>query len=77
MKKKGKGFAAAFYPIGLSGGGDPSQAMIQMQADGTAILTLGSVEIGQGSNTILAQIAAEELGLDYEQINVVRTRWFN
>jgi CO/xanthine dehydrogenase Mo-binding subunit len=71
MKKKGKGFAAAFYPIGLSGGGDPSQAMIQMQADGTAILTLGSVEIGQGSNTILAQIAAEELGLDYEQINVV------
>ena len=34
MKKKGKGFAAAFYPIGLSGGGDPSQAMIQMQADG-------------------------------------------
>ena len=71
MKKKGKGFAAAFYPIGLSGGGDPSQAMIQMQADGTAILTLGSVEIGQGSNTILAQIAAEELGLNYEQINVV------
>lgn len=71
MKKKGRGFAAAFYPIGLSGGGDPSQAMIQMQADGTAILTIGSVEIGQGSNTVLAQIAAEELGLNYEQINVV------
>ena len=71
MKKKGKGFAAAFYPIGLSGGGDPSQALIQMQADGTAILMVGSVEIGQGSNTVLAQIAAEELGLNYEQINVV------
>ena len=64
MKRNGKGFAAAFYPIGLSGGGDPSQAMIQMQADGTAILTLGTVEIGQGSNTILAQIEAEELWLD-------------
>lgn len=73
MKKKGKGMAAAFYPIGLSGGGDPSQAMIKMMPDGTADLFLGSVEIGQGSKTVLAQIAAEELGIDYEQVNVLCT----
>ena len=71
MKKTGKGIAAAFYPIGLSGGGDPSQAMIKMKPDGTADLFLGSVEIGQGSKTVLAQIAAEELGIDYEQVNVL------
>lgn len=73
MKKRGKGIAAAFYPIGLSGGGDPSQAMIKMETDGTADLFLGSVEIGQGSKTVLAQIAAEELGIDYEQVNVLCT----
>ena len=71
MKKTGRGMAAAFYPIGLSGGGDPSQAMIKMKPDGTADLFLGSVEIGQGSKTVLAQIAAEELGIDYEQVNVL------
>ena len=71
MKKSGKGMAAAFYPIGLSGGGDPSQAMIKMNADGTADLFLGSVEIGQGSKTVLAQIAAEGLGIDYDQVNVL------
>jgi CO/xanthine dehydrogenase Mo-binding subunit len=71
MKKTGKGMAAAFYPIGLSGGGDPSQAMIKMNADGTADLFMGSVEIGQGSKTVMAQIAAEELGIDYEQVNVL------
>ena len=73
MKKTGKGMAAAFYPIGLSGGGDPSQAIVKMNADGTADLVLGSVEIGQGSRTILAQIAAEELGIDYDLINVLDT----
>ena len=71
MKKRGKGIAAAFYPIGLSGGGDPSQALIRMKPDGSADLIIGSVEIGQGSRTVLAQIAAEELGLAYEQINVI------
>lgn len=73
MKKRGKGFAVGFYPIGLSGGGDPSQAIIKMKPDGTADLTIGSVDIGQGCRTVLAQIAAQELGIDYEQVNVHNT----
>ena len=70
MKKRGKGIAAAFYPCGSVGGGDPSQAMIKMKIDGSADLYIGSIDIGQGVQTVMAQIAAEELGLHYEQIKV-------
>ena len=73
MKKSGKGFAVGFYPIGLSGGGDPSQAIIKMKPDGTADLLIGSVDIGQGCRTVLAQIAAEELGIEYELVNVINS----
>lgn len=71
MKKRGIGFAIGEYPTGMSGGGDSSQAIVRVQPDGTADLIIGSCDIGQGAKTVLAQIAAEELGIPYEQFNVV------
>ena len=70
MKKRGVGIAAAQYPTGLAGGGDVSQAYVKVNPDGTADLFIGSVDIGQGSKTVLAQMAAEELGIPYEWVLV-------
>ncbi len=70
MKKKGTGIAAAHYPTGVSGGGDTTQAYIKVNPNGSADLFVGSVDVGQGVETILAQIVAEELGIVYEQVRV-------
>jgi CO/xanthine dehydrogenase Mo-binding subunit len=71
MKKRGIGIAIGEYPTGMSGGGDSSQAIVKVRPDGTADLIIGSCDIGQGVKTVLAQMAAEELGISYEQINVI------
>jgi CO/xanthine dehydrogenase Mo-binding subunit len=71
MKKRGVGISAGFYPMGMSGGGDSSQALVKIQPDGSAVLTVGACDIGQGCKTVLAQMAAEVLGIGYEQVKVV------
>ncbi|MFQ5856145.1 MAG: xanthine dehydrogenase family protein molybdopterin-binding subunit [Anaerolineae bacterium] len=70
MKKKGIGIACNCHPTGLKGGGDPSQAQIRLKPDGTADLLVGAVDIGQGSKTVLRQIAAEVLDVPLENITL-------
>lgn len=50
---------------------DGSTALIKVNLDGTFHLVTGETEIGQGAATTLAQIAAEELGVSLEDIEVV------
>jgi CO/xanthine dehydrogenase Mo-binding subunit len=69
-KKRGIGLAAVWYPTGMSGGGDPSQAMIKMQPDGSVDVIIGSVDIGEGARTVVRQIAAEELGVPLDKVSV-------
>jgi CO/xanthine dehydrogenase Mo-binding subunit len=71
MKKRGKGIAAMFYPIGFTSYPNPGAAFVKVNQDGTAILYVGAPDIGQGSNTIMAQIAAEELGIGLDNVTVV------
>lgn len=47
-----------------------SSAVIKLNEDGTANLLITATEIGQGSNTALAQIAAEELGMSVDKLEV-------
>jgi CO/xanthine dehydrogenase Mo-binding subunit len=68
--KRGKGIAAVWYSTGMSGGGDPSQVVIKMRPDGSVDVLIGSVDIGQGARTIVRQIAAQELGVPIEKVNV-------
>jgi CO/xanthine dehydrogenase Mo-binding subunit len=70
MKKKGVGMSCVLHPSGNKGAGDPSQAAIQLKPDGTYALLVGAVDLGQGSNTILRQFAADALGVDIERILV-------
>jgi CO/xanthine dehydrogenase Mo-binding subunit len=71
MKKRGRGIAAMFYPIGATSNPNSSAAFIKLNQDGTAVLYIGATDIGQGSVTIMAQIAAEELGIEFDKLAVV------
>ncbi len=65
---KGTGIAAVNYPTGMNLGGDPSQALVHATTSGSFNVTLSATDLGQGLKTVIAQIAAETLGVDYDQI---------
>ena len=71
MKKRGIGLATGLYPTGMANGGDPGQAIVEVKPDGSVLLLIGTSEIGQGSSTVLTQMAAEVLGIDYENIRTI------
>jgi CO/xanthine dehydrogenase Mo-binding subunit len=66
----GRGYAAVNYPTGMNLGGDPSQALIHATTTGTFVISLSSVDLGQGLKTVVAQCAAETLGLPVENVLV-------
>jgi xanthine dehydrogenase YagR molybdenum-binding subunit len=51
-------------------GGPPAQAMAKLLPDGTAVILTGTQDLGTGTRTVLAQIAAEELGLPLRKVRV-------
>ncbi len=71
MKHRGKGIGCMWYPIGFTVAANPSAATVKVNEDGTATLVTGTVEGGQGSLTVLGQIAAEELGISTNDVHVV------
>ncbi len=56
---------AGAYPI--------STAQVRVETDGSVIVLSGSTEMGQGSRSLLAQIAAEEFGIGMDRISVVQS----
>jgi len=49
-----------------------SNAIIKIEEDGSkAVLFIGDADIGQGSDTVLAQAAAEAMGISFDRISVV------
>ncbi len=71
MKKRGRGIACMWYPIGFTVAANPSAATVKINEDGTATLLTGTVETGQGALTVLGQIAAEALGIAADDVHVV------
>ena len=55
----------------FSAPGTTSSAVVKVNGDGSVTLLTGASEMGQGSNTVLAQIVAEELGVRLSDIGVV------
>jgi CO/xanthine dehydrogenase Mo-binding subunit len=73
--KHGIGFAAFLHGAGFTGSGEEylaSEALVEATGDGNVRVLAGSTEMGQGTNTVFAQIAAETLGVDCEQIEIVQ-----
>jgi CO/xanthine dehydrogenase Mo-binding subunit len=71
MIRRGRGMACMWYPIGFTVAANPSAATVKVNTDGTATLLTGTVETGQGSLTVLGQIAAEALGIATDDVHVV------
>ncbi|HEX7191926.1 MAG TPA: xanthine dehydrogenase family protein molybdopterin-binding subunit [Thermoanaerobaculia bacterium] len=60
----GQGMASATYPAHRS----PTSCRARMNADGTAIIFCGSHEMGMGTATVMAQLAAATLGIPAERV---------
>lgn len=65
-KRSGRGLAVSAHISGLLGTG----AIVRMLEDGTISLNTGATDIGQGSDTVLAQICAETLKIPVEMVAV-------
>ena len=73
--KKGIGFASFMHGAGFTGSGEVFlQSVVGAEATfaGRVKVLAASTEIGQGTNTIFAQIAAEALGVDYDLIEITQ-----
>ncbi|OGQ76415.1 MAG: hypothetical protein A3G40_16340 [Deltaproteobacteria bacterium RIFCSPLOWO2_12_FULL_57_22] len=68
-KARGKGIAAGVKAVltpSISG------AIVTLSADGSVNILSSTVEMGQGAETMMAQIVAEELGVAFEQVHIVQ-----
>jgi len=65
--KHGVGMASQIW---YGGGGPPSYAWVRVGADARATVVTAMQDIGTGTATAMAQIAAEELGLPLERVHV-------
>ncbi len=66
--RRGLGMAMGIYKGGI---GREGEAEVRITPDGRVELAVGGVDVGQGSTTVLAQIAAEALGVPVDRIDVV------
>jgi CO/xanthine dehydrogenase Mo-binding subunit len=69
-RKRGVGVASCWYGCGNTSLPNPSTIKIGISAAGEVMLHQGAVDIGQGSNTVISQIAADALGLPLEKIRL-------
>lgn len=69
-KNRGIGMAGSAFICGAPWPFNVSGATIRVQENGAVTLATGASDIGQGSNSVLCQIAAEELGVGIEDIRI-------
>ena len=68
--ERGYGIALAMAKSGVPNS-EFSRCTVTLEADGTLTVRIGVGDTGQGSETVMAQIAAEVLGLDVDDVHVV------
>jgi CO/xanthine dehydrogenase Mo-binding subunit len=69
--KRGMGIAAFYHGSGFTGSGElylNSLAGVDVTADGKVRVLVSNTEFGQGTNTILSQIASEALGIEFTDV---------
>lgn len=74
--KRGVGFAAFMHGAGFTGSGERrlnSEVTVRLDGQsGLPEILVSSTEFGQGTNTILCQVAAQTLGVAYEDVCILR-----
>ena len=69
---EGVGLGAMYYGIGNTGVPNPATAQVEWRADDRVVLRTGAADIGQGSDTVLRQLAAARLNVSPDRIELVR-----
>jgi aldehyde oxidoreductase len=69
--RRGVGVGCMWYGIGNTALANPSTLRIALTPQGRLVFYNGAVDIGQGSNTTLTQVAADALGLPMAQFDIV------
>lgn len=68
---RGIGLAGASFPSGVSNMSHISSgAVVKIERDGSITLLTGAADIGQGAETVISQIVAEEMGVSLEDIRI-------
>jgi len=71
--RRGWGMATILKGSGLGRGlADHAGVVLEMHRDGSVVLQSGAADMGQGIVTVMAQLAAERLGVDISSVRVVR-----
>jgi CO/xanthine dehydrogenase Mo-binding subunit len=69
--RRGIGIGVSSYMGGTLIYPNGSGAIVKMNDDGSAVLLTGAMDVGQGAETVITQIVAEELGLDMDDIKII------
>jgi len=69
-RRRGRGMAGSWYGIARTAAMDRAGAWVELDDGGTAKVITGVTEIGEGILTVLAQVAADELGLHPQDITI-------
>ena len=72
MIKRGRGIGCNLYGVGYGfNRADHSAAMVEVADDGSVTVLSGACDMGQGSDSIFCQIAAEALGISYDHVKII------
>lgn len=69
--RKGVGIASCWYGCGNTSLSNPSTIRIGITNSGDVVLHQGAMDVGQGSNTVIAQIAADALGVPVHSLQLL------
>ncbi|MCK5274029.1 MAG: molybdopterin-dependent oxidoreductase, partial [Alphaproteobacteria bacterium] len=69
--RRGVGIGSVWYGCGNTSISNPSTMHVGIAADGTVTLYTGAVDIGEGANTVMVQIAADALGIAASQFRYI------
>ena len=71
IKRRGVGIGCMWYGCGNTSIANPSTMHLGLEANGKVTLYSGAQDIGQGTNTTMMQAAADGLGIQLNQLNLV------
>jgi aldehyde oxidoreductase len=69
--RRGAGIGTCLYGCGNTSIANPSTMRIGLTSEGRIVLHQGAVDIGQGANTVMAQIAADAIGVRVQDISLI------
>ena len=67
----GYGLGTCWYGCGNTGMSNPSTIRIGIKKDGRVVLHQGAIDIGQGANTVITQIAADAIGITIDAFDLI------